>query len=81
MTKMSHIQNKTEIPFQDKTETAYNEREELLNLRNVEYEQLCEDWRHRDQMTWQSLAVSITITGIIFGFVKKEDVGHLIVPI
>lgn len=65
----------------DHTETPYNEREELLNLCNVEYEQLAEDWRHRDQMTWQSLAVSITITGIIFGFVKKEEIGHLIIVI
>lgn len=38
-------------------------------LKQIEYEQLCEDWRHRDSMLWQSLAVAITLTGGVFGLV------------
>lgn len=65
----------------DLESNVLDNREELSNLRNVEYEQLSEDWRHRDEMTWQSLAVSITITGIIFGFVQDADVGPLIIVV
>jgi hypothetical protein len=32
-----------------------------------EYGELCNDWRHRDGMLWQSLAVSITVTGLTLG--------------
>jgi hypothetical protein len=32
-----------------------------------EYAELCNDWRHRDGMLWQSLAVSITVTGLTLG--------------
>jgi hypothetical protein len=48
-------------------------RGEFLDLRNVEYEQMSQDWRHRDQMTWQSLALSVTLTGAMFGFMKDLD--------
>lgn len=41
----------------------------IKELKQIEYEQLCEDWRHRDSMLWQSLAVAITLTGIVFGVV------------
>jgi hypothetical protein len=32
-----------------------------------EYAELCNDWRHRDGMLWQSLAVSITVTSLTLG--------------
>lgn len=41
-------------------------------LKQIEYGQICEDWRHRDSMLWQSLAVAITLTGTVFvvAFIK-----------
>jgi hypothetical protein len=38
--------------------------ETLERWRHAEYEQVCTDWRHRDGMLWQSLAVAITVTGL-----------------
>lgn len=52
-------------------ERELNEKE----LKQIEYEQLCEDWRHRDSMLWQSLAVAITLTGIIFSVALREDMS------
>ena len=56
-----------------------NEERELneKELKQIEYEQLCEDWRHRDSMLWQSLAVAITLTGIIFGVALREDISWM----
>lgn len=47
---------------------------ENSNLTQIEYEQICEDWRHRDSMLWQSLAVGITLTGFIFGTAFNETI-------
>ena len=47
-------------------------------LKQIEYEQICEDWRHRDSMLWQSLAVSITLTGIIFGGAFSKDMSWML---
>ena len=47
-------------------------------LKKIEYEQICEDWRHRDSMLWQSLAVSITLTGIIFGGAFSKDMSWML---
>ena len=47
-------------------------------LKPIEYEQICEDWRHRDLMLWQSLAVSITVTGIIFGGAFSKDMSWML---
>ena len=47
-------------------------------LKPIEYEQICEDWRHRDLMLWQSLAVSITLTGIIFGGAFSKDMSWML---
>ncbi len=41
-------------------------------LKQIEYKQLCDDWRHRDSMLWQSLAVAITLTGVVFGIVFRD---------
>lgn len=38
-----------------------------------EYSELCADWRHRDGMLWQSLAVSITVTGFMLGAVLSPE--------
>jgi HAD superfamily hydrolase (TIGR01484 family) len=29
----------------------------------IEYAQVCDDWRHRDSMLWQSFAVAVAVTG------------------
>lgn len=41
--------------------------------RETEYEQICEDWRHRDAMIWQSVAVSVAISGGIFTIIFSKD--------
>jgi len=46
---------------------------ELKGLMRIEYEQICADWRHRDNMLWQSLAVAITLTGGAFSVVFNRD--------
>ena len=47
-------------------------------LKQIEYGQICEDWRHRDSMLWQSLAVAITLTGAVFiAAFKKEDIDKI----
>lgn len=38
--------------------------EDLKTLLKLEYEQASEDWRNRDSMLWQTLAILIAITGI-----------------
>jgi hypothetical protein len=43
-------------------------------LKQAEYEQICEDWRHRDSMLWQSLAVAITLTGAVFVAAFNKDI-------
>jgi len=45
-------------------------------LKRIEYEQICEDWRHRDSMLWQSLAVSVTLTGAVFVAVFNKDIQN-----
>lgn len=45
---------------------------EFKELIQIEYKQLCEDWRNRDSMLWQSLAVAITATGVVFGIVFRD---------
>ncbi len=47
-----------------------NEKE----IKQIEYEQICEDWRHRDSMLWQSLAVAITLTGVVFVAAFGKDI-------
>jgi hypothetical protein len=42
-------------------------------LRQIEYEQICNDWRHRDSMLWQALAVAITLTGVVFVGAFSKD--------
>ena len=34
----------------------------------LEYEQTCEDWRNRDSMLWQALALLVAISGAAFSF-------------
>ncbi len=43
-------------------------------LKHIEYEQSCGDWRHRDSMLWQSLAVAMTLTGAVFVAAFNENV-------
>lgn len=43
------------------------DRDEIKSILDIEYEQLCEDWRNRDTMLWQSLAIAVTLTGLIAG--------------
>lgn len=47
-------------------------------LKQIEYEQICEDWRHRDSMLWQSLAVAITSTGVIFSGAFSKDMSWML---
>ena len=32
----------------------------------IEYREISADWRHRDAMLWQTLAVSIAFSGFVF---------------
>jgi hypothetical protein len=48
-------------------------KEELSSLIKTEYEQICQDWRHRDSMLWQSLAVAIALTGLTFSIVFNKE--------
>jgi len=41
----------------------------------TEYEQISQDWRHRDSMLWQALTVSITLTGAVFVTAFTKDLG------
>lgn len=38
--------------------------EVVADWRLKEYGEICSDWRHRDGMLWQSLAVAITVTSL-----------------
>lgn len=42
---------------------------ELIKL---EYEQVCNDWRHRDAMLWSILVIAITLAGVIIGLLEKN---------
>jgi len=37
----------------------------MTNLEEVEYEQISEDWRHRDNLTWQIPSVIVVIGGAL----------------
>lgn len=50
-------------------------------LKRIEYEQICEDWRNRDSMLWQSLAVAITLTGAVFVAAFNKDMPWIFRPI
>lgn len=47
---------------------------------NQDYEQLSEDWRHRDQLTWQVPSVLVAVSGAlitaVFQFDKLADVRN-----
>lgn len=45
----------------------------LERWRHTEYEQVCADWRHRDGMLWQSLAVAITVTGLTLSLTVSDE--------
>lgn len=47
--------------------------ESIERWRHTEYEQVCTDWRHRDGMLWQSLAVAITVTGLTLSLTVSEE--------
>lgn len=55
-----------------KKKIALND-ENLFLLMQAEYEQICQDWRHRDSMLWQSLAVAIALTGLTFSIVFNKE--------
>lgn len=46
--------------------------EALERWRHAEYDQVCTDWRHRDGMLWQSLAVAITVTGLTLSLTVSD---------
>lgn len=39
-----------------------------IEVLKLEYEQSCEDWRNRDSMIWQALALLVAISGAAFSF-------------
>jgi hypothetical protein len=43
-------------------------------LKLKEYDQICHDWRHRDTLLWQTLAVSITISGLAFTQIFNPEI-------
>jgi hypothetical protein len=43
-------------------------------LKLKEYDQICQDWRHRDTLLWQTLAVSITISGLVFTQIFNPEI-------
>lgn len=47
---------------------------------NLDYEQLSNDWRHRDQLTWQLPSVLVAVSGalitIVFQFDKLSEVKY-----
>lgn len=48
-------------------------QEALERWRHMEYDQICNDWRHRDGMLWQSLAVAITVTGLTLSLTVSDQ--------
>lgn len=47
---------------------------------NHDYEQLSDDWRHRDQLTWQLPSVLVAVSGalitVVFQFEKLTEVRY-----
>lgn len=54
-----------------KTMIDHHTRKEDL-LKKLEYEQLCNDWRHRDAMLWSVLVIAITLAGVVLGILEKN---------
>jgi len=52
--------------------TNRDEEAEAQAWRKAEYAEVCADWRHRDGMLWQSLAVAITVTGLTLGVAVSD---------
>jgi hypothetical protein len=59
--------------------SAHVDLGEHADWRLKEYGELCSDWRHRDGMLWQSLAVAITVTSLTLNLtVSGKDMPWLL---
>ena len=46
----------------------------MTNCEKVEYEQISEDWRHRDNFTWQIPSVIVVIGGALIAAALTLDI-------
>jgi ABC-type multidrug transport system fused ATPase/permease subunit len=58
--------------------TYANRSEHKEQLKRIEYQEVSKDWRHRDTMLWQALAVAVAATAAIFGVAFRAETGWLL---
>ncbi len=53
----------------------------MKNWEEVEYNQISEDWRHRDKLTWQIPSIIVIIGGALIVAALKDDQSPIVKPI
>jgi hypothetical protein len=53
----------------------------MTNCEEVEYEQISEDWRHRDNLTWQIPSVIVVIGGALIAAAFTLNIKPFIRPV